>query len=63
VLVVKVFVERYYGLRGYEKLRQAAVGLILGEIAAEFIWAVFSMANDRQITYTISINGKMGWNQ
>ena len=63
VLIVKVFVTRYYGLRGYEKLRQVAVGLILGEIAAETLWALFSMLNERQLTYSISINGKMGWDK
>jgi hypothetical protein len=63
VLITKIFVTRYYGLKGYEKLRQVAIGLIFGEMTAELIWAVFSMLNDRQITYSISINGKMGWNQ
>lgn len=63
VLVVKTFVERYQGLKGYQKLRLIALGLILGEFAAELIWAGFSMLNDRQITYTISINGKMGWDR
>jgi hypothetical protein len=48
---------------GYGKLRMVAFGLILGEFAAEAIWATFSMFNDRQLTYTISINGKMGWQQ
>jgi hypothetical protein len=40
-----------------------AFGLILGEFAAEGIWATFSMLNERQLTYSISINGKLGWNQ
>jgi len=63
VLITKVFVQRFYGLKGYVKLREVAVGLILGEFVAETIWAFFSMLNDRQTTYTISINGKMGWDQ
>jgi hypothetical protein len=63
VLITKVFVQRFYGLKGYGKLREIAVGLILGEIAAETIWAFFSMLNDNQTTYSISINGKMGWDQ
>jgi len=63
VLITKVFLQRYWGLRGGRWLREAAIGVILGEFAAELIWAVFSMANDRQITYSISINGKMAWNQ
>jgi hypothetical protein len=61
-LIVKVMVQRYYGLKGYEKLRQVAFGLIMGEFAAEAIWATYSMIT-RQATYSISINGRMGWNQ
>lgn len=63
VLIAKVFLQRYWGLRGGRWLREVAIGVIVGEFAAELFWAVFSMANDRQITYTISINGKMAWNQ
>jgi hypothetical protein len=63
VLITKVFVQRFYGLKGYGKLRELAVGLILGEFVAETIWAFFSMLNDNQTTYSISINGKMGWDQ
>jgi hypothetical protein len=62
-LVIKVFIQRYWGLRGYGKLRLVALGLILGEFAAEAVWATFSMLNDRQATYTISINGKLNWQQ
>jgi hypothetical protein len=62
VLLVKVFIQRYYGLKGYEKLRMVAFGVILGEFAAEAIWATMSMLN-RQATYSISINGRLGWNQ
>jgi hypothetical protein len=60
VLIVKVSIQRYYGLKGYEKLRLAAIGVILGEFAAELIWATYSMCTD-VITYTISINGRLGW--
>ena len=63
VLITKVFVQRYHGLRGYAKLKNIAFGLILGEFAAELIWATFSMLNDRQTTYSISFNGKIGWDQ
>ncbi|WP_394793304.1 DUF6785 family protein [Armatimonas sp.] len=63
VLIVKVFVQRFYGLKGYGQLRQIAFGLIVGEFMAELIWATFSMLNDRQTTYSISINGKMSWDQ
>jgi hypothetical protein len=63
VLLVKLYMQKFYGLKGSEKLRLVAFGLILGEFAAEFIWAVFSMLNERQATYSISINGKLGWNQ
>lgn len=63
VLVAKVFLQRYWGIKGTGWLRQVAIGLILGEFAAELIWATFSMVNDRQITYSISFNGKMAWDQ
>jgi hypothetical protein len=63
VLTIKFFVQRYVGLGGTLKLREIALGLILGEFAAEALWATFSMLNERQATYTISINGKLGWQQ
>ncbi len=62
VLVIKVFVQRYYGLQGYEKLRMAAFGVILGEFAAEGIWGGYAMIY-RVATYSISINGRLGWDQ
>ncbi len=63
VLIVKVFVTKFYGLKGYDKLRQVAFGLIVGEFVAEMLWAFYSMINDRQTTYSVSINGKIGWDQ
>lgn len=60
VLILKLAVQRYYGLKGYEKLRLAAIGVILGEFSAELIWATYSLITD-VVTYTISINGRMGW--
>ena len=62
-LLAKYFVMRYSGLGGFHKLRQVALGLMLGEFCAEAVWAVFSMLNHDQPTYTISINGKMNWMQ
>ncbi|MCC6728457.1 MAG: hypothetical protein IT208_03875 [Chthonomonadales bacterium] len=62
VLVVKVFVQRYYGLKGYERLRMVAFGILLGEFAAEGIWGTMAMIT-REATYSISINGRLGWNQ
>jgi hypothetical protein len=62
-LIVKFSVVRYSGLRGYQQLRLAALGVMLGEFSAEAIWAVYSMLHNNQPTYTISINGKMNWMQ
>src|SRR5262249_19945273 len=62
VWLIKLFVERYYGLKGHEKLQQVALGIILAEFCAEAIWAVYAMYT-RQATYTISINGRLGWDQ
>jgi len=60
VLILKLAVQRYYGLKGYERLRLAAIGVILGEFAAELIWSTYSLMT-HIITYTISINGRLGW--
>jgi hypothetical protein len=60
VLIVKTFVQKYFGLKGSARLRELAIGLIVGEYAAETIWALFSMLNHDQVTYSISINGKAG---
>lgn len=62
VWLIKLFVERYYGLKGHDKLHQVALGIILAEFCAEAIWAFYAMYY-RQATYSISINGRLGWNQ
>ncbi len=63
VYIIKVFVERYYGLRGHAQLHQIALGIILAEFCAETIWAVFCMTHHHQATYSVSINGRLGWDQ
>lgn len=62
VLLVKVYVQRYYGLKGYDKLRMVAIGLLLGEMVAEGVWGTVAMVT-REATYSISINGRLGWTQ
>jgi hypothetical protein len=62
VWLIKLFVERYYGLRGHSRLHQVALGIIIAEFCAEAIWACYAMYY-RQATYSISINGRLGWNQ
>ncbi|MCW5935223.1 MAG: hypothetical protein KIT45_13150 [Fimbriimonadia bacterium] len=62
VLLIKLFVNRYYGLPGYEKLRAAAIGVILGEISVDLLMAIYHLSTD-QAVYTISINGMLGWDQ
>ena len=61
-LTVKLFVQKYIGLKGYAKLHHAALGLILGEFAVETVWMTWAVVN-RYATYTISINGRLGWQQ
>jgi hypothetical protein len=56
-LLVKSFVQRYHGLHGYDKLRSAALGILLGEYAAETIWMLMA-AITKQSTYTISFNDR-----
>lgn len=61
-LTVKIFVQRYYGLKGYQQLRLVAVGIILAEFLAEGFWSTWSIL-DQTATYSISINGRLGWQQ
>ncbi|CCW33987.1 hypothetical protein CTKA_01009 [Chthonomonas calidirosea] len=63
VYLIKLFVEKYYGLKGHDKLHQVALGIILAEFCAETIWAVYSMTHNHFATYSVSINGRLGWNQ
>ncbi|WP_144241041.1 DUF6785 family protein [Fimbriimonas ginsengisoli] len=56
-LFTKNFVQRYYGLRGYDKLRAVALGILLGEYAAETIWMTMALIT-KQSTYTISFNDR-----
>ena len=61
-LILKLGVQKYVGLKGYTKLHQIALGVILGEFAVETFWMLWTVVN-RYATYTISINGRLGWNQ
>jgi hypothetical protein len=56
-LLVKNFVQKYYGLNGYDKLRQVAFGILLGEYAAETIWVAMALITNES-TYTISFNDR-----
>ena len=56
-LLVKNFVQRYYGLSGYDRLRAVALGILLGEYGAETIWMVMALIT-KQSTYTISFNDR-----
>ncbi len=56
-LLVKNFVQRYYGLTGYDKLRRVALGILLAEYAAETIWMAMALIT-HQSTYTISFNDR-----
>ncbi len=62
VYLIKLFVERYYGLKGHSKLREIALGIITAEFVAEAIWATYAMVT-RQATYSVSINGRLNWQQ
>jgi hypothetical protein len=63
VYVIKLFVERYYGLKGHDKLHQVALGIMLAEFVAEAIWSTYTMTHNHQATYSVSINGRLGWDQ
>lgn len=62
VWIIKVFVERYYGLKGHDKMHQVALGIMLAEFCAEAIWSSYAMAT-HTATYSVSINGRLGWDQ
>ncbi|MEN3002493.1 MAG: DUF6785 family protein [Armatimonadota bacterium] len=62
VLIIKLFVNRYWGLPGYERLRAVAIGVILAEFAVDTPLAVYRLITG-QAVYTISINGHLGWDQ
>ena len=47
---------------GLDKLYNVALGVIMGEFAVETVWAAIAIVN-HYATYTISINGRLGWNQ
>ncbi len=56
-LLIKNFTQKYYGLNGYEKLRQVAFGILIGEYAAETVWMAMALITN-QSTYTISFNDR-----
>lgn len=56
-LLIKIFVSRYYGTRGYDKLRDVALGILLAEYAAELLWMTIALTT-HQSTYTISFNDR-----
>ncbi|MGQ9524878.1 MAG: DUF6785 family protein [Armatimonadota bacterium] len=60
--VVKTLTQRYGGLKAYRKLHGIALGIILGEMAVETIWMAIAVIW-RIPTYSISINGRLGWDQ
>ena len=62
VLLIKASAQRYGGLKAYHKLREVALGVILAEFVAEGVWGTLAMVT-QQATYSISINGRLGWNQ
>ena len=62
VWLVKLFIERYYGLKGHSKLHEIACGIIFAEFLCEGGFSLYSMMT-RTAAYSISINGRLGWNQ
>jgi hypothetical protein len=59
---LKAAVQRAAGLKGYRQLHLAALGVILGEFTVEACWATIALVT-RMATYTVSINGRLIWNQ
>ncbi|MBI2299384.1 MAG: hypothetical protein HYU66_10655, partial [Armatimonadetes bacterium] len=61
-LALKRGVLRAGGLKGYRRLHAAMIGVMLGEYAVGAFWSIVAMVW-RIPTYTISINGRLGWMQ
>ncbi|MBM3458265.1 MAG: hypothetical protein FJX77_07010 [Armatimonadetes bacterium] len=60
--LLKYSVQRAAGLKGYRQLHLTALGVILGEFTVETLWAGIAIIT-RMATYTVSINGRLLWNQ
>jgi hypothetical protein len=58
--VAKTGVQRYGGLKAYRKLHLIALGIMMGEYGGETVWSIVAMVK-RIATYSISINGRLGW--
>jgi len=56
-LIIKGFVQRYYGLGGYDKLRMVGLGILVAEYSAELIWLAMALIT-KQSTYTIGFNDR-----
>ncbi len=56
-LMAKSFVQRYYGLRGYDRLRMVGLGILVAEYSAELIWLAMALIT-KQSTYTIGFNDR-----
>ena len=61
-MALKTTVLRTWGLRGYRCLHAAMIGVMLAEYATETLWSLVAMIW-RIPTYSISINGRLGWMQ
>ena len=61
-MVLKLGTLRYAGLKGYRRLHAAMIGVILAEFAVEAVWSAVAMIW-RIPTYSISINGRLRWDQ
>ncbi len=60
--LLKFGVQRGMGLKGYRQLHLTALGVILGEFTIETLWAGIAIFT-RMATYSVSINGRLIWNQ
>ena len=57
-LILKVGVQRYGGMKGYRRLHLLALGVMLGEYAAEAIWSIVGIVFHFQ-TFTISLHQRI----
>lgn len=59
-MLLKSGTLKVWGLKGYRRLYAAMIGIMLAEYATESLWSGVAMIW-RIPTYSISINGRLGW--
>ncbi len=60
--ILKGSALRFAGMKGYRRLHAAMIGVIVAEFAVEAVWSAVAMIWHIP-TYSVSINGRIRWDQ